>query len=581
MGEKQPRKGCPSMTIRLLARFCALVFAAILIFACGLTAPASTPIQFNNPIPSTANPTATGIIPTSGTPATPTQTLPPSPSPTSRFPSRGPYFAYVADGNLTLRGADNAGRKDIPLPAGARAGSLPYTISPDGKHLAYWTGYAGEIDFNLKPLDPNGKYDLQLNLLNVLEGTSETLTGLLSPDYPANFRKNAEAIEDLPEFQGYTTTDIANILQISFLTGIESAAWSPDSRYLAFAGEMDGPSSDLYVYDAVEKSVLRLSSGGKNMSSIDWSPDGKWIMYSSTFSFGEGVSLSYYATLPDGSASRDFQVDSLYGFMEWVSPSAFLISEGANGIGQYEIRKLDVETGAKTVVWPCPYEEYGFDPEQGSIIVNAHPKPYSAECQLDGLYLGFPSSQPRLLFARDEFSEYARIHFIGQGDRRFLLSLGADTYFVTAKGDTKLILHEDLIPFVSPNRQWAAFAGKGLRMMDSSGELSGLLTDLPLDKQSLFEDSIINWRPDSEGLLFKSGADLYFVSLPDKTVIRLTSIPYPSQSSDILWQPDSQGYFFVAESSLYFLSLQKGILESVQTLTDVNGFDGVWVAVSE
>lgn len=36
--------------------------------------------------------------------------------------------------------------------------------------------------------------------------------------------------------------------------------WSPDGRYLAFLGAIEGPSSDVYVYDTATDRVQRLTS---------------------------------------------------------------------------------------------------------------------------------------------------------------------------------------------------------------------------------------------------------------------------------------------------------------------------------
>jgi len=76
--------------------------------------------------------------------------------------------------------------------------------------------------------------------------------------------------------------------------------WSPDGRYLAFAGQMDGLSSDLYIYDSVSGAIQRLSSGPQEVGWISWSPDGKWILDGSTYSFGEGMRYAVYATSLDG-----------------------------------------------------------------------------------------------------------------------------------------------------------------------------------------------------------------------------------------------------------------------------------------
>jgi Tol biopolymer transport system component len=434
------------------------------------------------------------------------------------------------------------------------------------------------VDYSNQNLpDPNGQYDLRLNLFHVSDGATTAVTGLLSPDYPANFQKNAEAIKNLPEFSGRAVSSVAQGLYQSFLGagGIESAAWSPDSRYLAFAGEMDGPSSDLYVFDSSQQSIRRLSSGSTNIVSngdpaITWSADGKWILYTSAYFVGEGMTVTFHAARPDDSQSWDF-TEEVEGLSEWVSPSAFLTNRGANGIGSYGLRINNLDTGGSSVIWRCSFQNYRYDPGEGFTIVESHSGSMEENCQYDGLYFWSPSSAPaRLLFSSGEFNGFSWIGFLGQGDRRFLVYLDSGTFAVSSTGEKTLIGPAGFSPTISPDRKWVAFAGKGLRVMDAFGKISELLTDIQAED--------VNWRPDSKGFLFTSGSDLYTVSLPDETINKLDGVRYPSNFNNIYWQPDSQGYFFTSGSDLYFLSLSRRSMTVIQRNTVPYLFDPAWVA---
>jgi WD40 repeat protein len=563
-------------------RWVAVFAVFFLLAACSPAVTAANPTSASS-AQTDIPPTATPESPTATAASTPapkaSRTPTPQPTMTRSFPSSGPYFAF-ADVDLVFIGADNQGRKEIRLPDEAWFKSdFPRRISPDGEWIVYWTGSAGE--WSMVPLDPDSEYELNLNLFRISNGNSIEIAELLSPDYPDNFEKNASAMKGLPEFAGMPLADVVSSLQESFVDGIRSAAWSPDGRYLAFAGEMDGPSSDLYSYDLSTQSILRLSDGPSNIVAgspgyrppIDWSPDGQWIVYSGAYWSGLGMCVRFFAARPEGSASRDFNTWETAGtFYGWISPSAFLTYEQSNGLGNHGWKEMDITTGRVTEIWECSTAGMAYDPEKKIFLVGGN---YDfPECDTSGVFMVFPSSgrAERVLDSWKDGLPHP-YGFLGNGDRRFLVYTNTGTYAVSHTGETTLILEEPLELFISPDRQWVAFAGQGLRMMDSAGDISVPLTEVQIDE--------VMWRPDSKGFLFHSGADLYSVSLPDMTVFQWKDVSFPTNVREIYWQPDSQGFFFVSGSRLYFLSLLRKSLESVQLLANPDAFDPVWVAVPE
>jgi hypothetical protein len=548
----------------------------MILYACAPTAPVAIPTTA--PAVPSAGPTesATRFIAS----ATPSQSPTPQPTAAQPLPSHGPYFAFISEGEgnlmLTLIGADAEGRKEIPLIGQFETGwCFSCVVSPDGEWLAYWTGYAGDRDSSFPALELKPPYDLQLNLLHLPDVTSTVITTLLSPDYPANFDKAMEAI--INQSGMYDPNDGYDLVG-SFIEGIHSAAWSPDSRYLAFAGEMDGPSSDLYVYDVSQKTIRRLSSGLKNIvgyQAIRWSPDGKWIVYSSGYWYGEGMTVTYYAARPDDSASREYpeEVDFLAG---WLSDSVFLVTRNGNGIGNFRLESADLESGRVSMIWKCQYSDIAFDPGNSLLVSQLYPLGSDGECQEPGLYFRSPpAGYTRRIMDLGEEDYYTTIDFLGLGDLRYLVSdWKLNTYSISSTGKSTLLISEDRFPYVAPDRQWVAFAGKGLRIMDSSGNLSEQLTDIQIDK--------VLWRPDSKGFLLLSGSDVYSVSLPEKIISRMDGVRYPSEAGIPYWQPDSQGFFFKSDSDLYFLSLRTRSLELIQPIIPFPySFDPVWVAVPE
>ena len=168
---------------------------------------------------------------------------------------------------------------------------------------------------------------------------------------------------------------------------------------------------------------------------------------------------------------------------------------------------------------------------------------------------------------------FRKMESLDQAGARFLYSLeGTGTFAVSPAGEKSILANADSFAVVSPDRRRVAFAGRGLRLMDPSGRISDLRTDLTTGG--------VTWRPDLQGFVFLSGSDVYSLSLPDETIAPLDGIPFPSSVDYIYWQPDSSGYFFLDGSNLNFLSLPEKKVVFLQTIPDPSSFDPLWVALS-
>jgi len=126
--------------------------------------------------------------------------------------------------------------------------------------------------------------DLTISILHLPNGEIETSIQLISSGWD----------EDLSA-EGVQMSDALDALSYG------SISWSPDGRYLAFAGIIEGPSSDLYIYDTRTRKVKRLTSGPNQAYGLAWSPDGKWIVHMEVISFTGWWVETVWAAASDGS----------------------------------------------------------------------------------------------------------------------------------------------------------------------------------------------------------------------------------------------------------------------------------------
>lgn len=280
-----------------------------------------------------------------------------------------PLFTYTITQTgrtqLVVRAMDGAQRHVVTLPP-VWPGGLDASVSPDGRWLAYYTGAVSR---------PNAAAsdDLTLHLLSIDSGAVLTVTRLLPPNFPANLDLNAQRIaERLPEVA--TDPQLREGIWWGFADALTVHAWSLDSRQLAFAGAMDGPSSDLYLYDIANGTITRLTDGPEQLTAIRWSPDGQWIWHSSiAVGFCQGCYGHNYAAAANGSRMVTLPGDDLDRFVAWLGPDRYLASEQANGLGDYHLYEVFVNGQPGRDLWAGKYSAFVLNRVQQRMVIAGAP----------------------------------------------------------------------------------------------------------------------------------------------------------------------------------------------------------------
>lgn len=153
--------------------------------------------------------------------------------------------------------------------------------SPDGKWVAYFSDRSGEYELTLRAADGSGE-ERKLTSL----GAGFRYGVVWSPDsQQLAFIDQAMKlyVHDLAKAE---TRQIDHMLW-AFHGDLERfhCAWSPDSRWLAYAGDQDNRNTAIVLYDNRERRRLQVTSGFYNDEWPVFDPEGKYLFYRTGRSF--------------------------------------------------------------------------------------------------------------------------------------------------------------------------------------------------------------------------------------------------------------------------------------------------------
>ena len=461
--------------------------------------------------PATASPTQPVVDPVTPT-ITPSQTPPPTPSaiptvmPYPALHTQGPYLLFTRDNkSLTIMDADGSGRKQIQLSNDGYIGwHFSDAISPNGKWIAYFTGSKDE------------PYDLTLNLLNLKDETTLSISKLIAPGFPQNLEPVAKTLKD-ESFGGECTDTLKCKMEETedaFREGIDSLRWSPDSQFLAFAAQIDGPSSDIYIYEVSNNSIRRLTKEPENIFYIhDWSPGGEKLLYDTSIPGTIYIGHTLHIANPQSESVQDPRsVDTngsfFWGGLGWMTDNLYFISDLADGCCPHNFRYLDISNQHIREIWKYPLEKF-------SILSDLHGMAFS-------IY--------------EDEADYYQIPF------------EAGTYFLPIDGKLVKLANEVYLPEESGFTD-SFFAEKDGNLYSIKVDGSGA----NLVAESIGDHSFYQISPDKKWLLIETNNKLELYS---ETLQLIKS--WDIYSAGILWRPDSLGAFLIVGKELHYLSIPNG-----------------------
>lgn len=458
------------------------------------------------------------LPPTATVTPTITPSLAPSATPTA-VPQTNEHLIVTRDReHWAVLNADGSLQKYIQI----RDLAWPSDISSDGNWVPYEPGSY-----------ENEPYDYSLNLLNLEDGTSQFVVKLLSPDFPKNIEPIVKSTFQYdPSLYGADCADMrcrrSHVKdEVAISAGISE--WSPDGQLIAFAAQIDGPSTDIYIYSMQDKTIRRLTDDLQNVGRVlEWSPDGKRLLYTNVIpgtDFGNFDRETFHVTDLGGKnlqLSQEILINTVWGYMRgWIANNLYLIQVNSldNPPKSSQLIVLNTENGEVTEIWPYPTHEIAIDTDNKRIILSFHqphftdPIPNAPE---PGIYFVSTNGE-RKKISNHVFSPLlSSSEVIGSSTSQIIGTEEGVAYHILSDGSIKQIGPTDSgwHNSSSPDKKWFFLAKEELAdhyRLSLYGETCQRIKSWMLDGD-LWDTT---WRPDSLGIFLFTDDNIYYLAIPD------------------------------------------------------------------
>jgi WD40 repeat protein len=407
----------------------------------------------------------------------------------------GPWLVYLSERGLIIANLDGTGQTLLHDAEGlgpAYLYNFAEIASPSGGWVALTT-------FD----DPDSQAGPSLQLVHVPDGLAAWSTPLLSADIQTAIRKGAGP--------GSAAGEAAEAVTMA-----RARAWSPDGQRLAFVAALDGPSSDLYVYDVSKTTARRVTSGPNQMASLSWSPDGQWIAHQAVESFGSGAGWSMgavWTVTPDGRRLNKLYAPRSGGeiFVGW-SRGDSLISYSFAPDGSRDVRAAGADGAVENILIPSYVSDVAYDPATGTIAYAVSQDMTFAGAE-SGAFLWNPVGSGS---NRVDPGDWSGVQWSAAAGR-FYFEGSSGVMGVTPAGETVAVPVVDLAS-VSPDGRHVALWGNGYG--DRQSGIHIYTSDLEfVATLEEFDAPVVSWRPDSAGLMAIGEAGLTYYPLEGQPLL--------------------------------------------------------------
>jgi len=448
----------------------------------------------------------------------------------------------------------HGGKKTIELPSDGHikglGTKLNHLISPDGQWLVFYTGTTNYIDSKTE-------LPLTLKLLNIKDGTIITVTNVVTDEYEKKLDQLAEILKKLYPEQ-YKPNDNGDWVRSGLTTalewGIYASAWSPDGDTLAFSAQIDGLSSDVYLYDLETGLIQRAEDSLQNITKMRWSADGKKIIFEdSEPGFGYMGSPELYVIKYQKETVKDPELLTYQSWIgsfdpitqtwsptgDWLTPNILLVTGQTPDAGSSGIEALNISTKESTELWGDIFSGYAVDPQNKMVIIS--PSDYTSP-QNAGVFLINFNGQKTKIF--DGFY-YLDLFFRGGEKHRFILQgisiaeINGDTTSgqypiagqvigidVNGNPDSFAKFEDKPQISISPDLSWLLIFDKNiLTLYDENDELVKIFPIADIQR--------VIWRPDSQAIFYSIGKQLYVLTLPTGEPKLIDN----NEIQDVAWLP--------------------------------------------
>jgi hypothetical protein len=299
---------------------------------------------------------------------------------------------------------------------------------------------------------------------------------------------------------------------------LEQLPWSPDSQLLAFNAQIDGPSTDLYIYKLQDQMIQRLTDDLENTVSMEWSPDGKWILYVNQIPgiYG-GIGRTFYITDMDGNI---FQIAletlphsiAYWSQIGWMSDTLYLFQAIYNESPQFrQLVLFNTENKQLIEVWPYSVKDFRIDVNSQSIVLLFESENDKAQPE-SGIYRISTSGNSQRIsdqkFYRLEGSSQIIVEGI-KDDVETAFHITSDNAIIPI--GPALSAHSGA--FTSPDKNWFFIDDfyKGDQRITLYSKAYQLVKSWTLSEYLID----ISWRPDSLGIFLFTENNIYYMDIPN------------------------------------------------------------------